>query len=49
MYIHVSVLDESLKSQVCVCIGEAQHSEAYGVALLSRIDRIIALFCKRAL
>ena len=34
------ITSDSLKSQVCVCIGEAQHSEAYGVALVSRIDKL---------
>ena len=37
----------------CICIEDAQcvctMVDVYGVALVSRIDKIIGLLCKRAL
>jgi len=48
---------ECVHVSVCVCVQTQTHThtkladspEVYGVALVSRIDKIIGLFCKRAL
>jgi len=37
------------KDRESVCVGENERECVYGVALVSRIDKIIGLFCKRAL
>jgi len=34
---------------VCVCVSVGLHRLTHGVALVSKIDKIIGLFCKRAL
>ena len=43
LYIHVSV-EEKKNESLCKCVSIV----CYGVALVSRIDQIIGLFCKRA-
>ena len=60
VYIHMCVYTSCIYIYVYICIcvyvhmcvykyGNAHTSATYGVASVSRIDKIIGLFCKRAL